>query len=400
MRLHRFLGRIFCLCLVLVLSASGCTSKTAPPDIIVLVNGTLIDGSGSEPLPDSVLVIEGDLIKAVGARSKLSIPAGARTIDLSGAFILPGFINAHVHDAFDKNHLETWAKAGVTTVRDEGLLLTPLLLKNRLALRDQLASNPRFARLVSAGSMISPPDGYGQLFVDSPENARKKVQDEISAGVDLIKISMETGYAGRSGLPLLTDDELAAIVATAHEQGLLVSAHVTQARYLENLIDAGVDDMAHIPYDIVLEETIQRLVAEDIFVVPTLTVLEAYGSLAGASMNLRSFVEAGVPIALGNDYTSVPQNGFDHFDLGMPMHEIERMSQAGMSPMQIIVAATRHAAHVCGLESSLGTLEAGKVADILILSADPLQDLAALTQVHMLIHNGVVIFPEESADPE
>ena len=397
---HLLPRRIFYLYLVLVFCTGGCATKTAFPDIIVLVNGTLIDGSGSEPLPDVVVVIEGDLIIAVGAPSKINIPAGARTIDVSGAFILPGFINAHVHDAFDKERLEAWAKAGVTTVRDEGLLLTSSLLGNRLTWRDQLSSDPRYARLVSAGSMISPPDGYGQLSVKSPENAREKVQDEISAGVDLIKISMESGYAGRSGLPLLSDEELAAIIATAHAQGLLVSAHVTQATYLGNLIEAGVDDMAHIPYDFVPEDTIQRLVAEDIYVVPTLTVLEAYRSLAGGAMNLRSFIEAGVPIALGNDYTLVPQNGFDHFDQGMPMHEIERMSQAGMTPMQIIISATRNAAHVCGLEASLGTLEVGKVADILILNADPLQDIQALIQVRMVIHNGVVIFPEESTNPE
>jgi imidazolonepropionase-like amidohydrolase len=106
---------------------------------------------------------------------------------------------------------------------------------------------------------------------------------------------------------------------------------------------------------------------------------------------LGRFVQAGVKIALGNDYTFIPQNNFDHFDLGMPMHEITRMSEAGMTPMQIIVAATRNAAHVCGLEAELGTLEVGKLADILITNGDPLNDLSALTQVQIVIHGGEII---------
>jgi imidazolonepropionase-like amidohydrolase len=136
---------------------------------------------------------------------------------------------------------------------------------------------------------------------------------------------------------------------------------------------------------------IEKIIDQDIYVVPTLTVFEAYGGLKGSSYNLGRFVKAGVKIALGNDYTFIPQNNFDHFDLGMPMHEINRMSEAGMTPMQIIVAATRNAAHVCGLEAELGTLQVGKLADILIINGDPLNDLSALTQVKMVIHSGEII---------
>jgi imidazolonepropionase-like amidohydrolase len=102
-------------------------------------------------------------------------------------------------------------------------------------------------------------------------------------------------------------------------------------------------------------------------------------------------VAAGGQVALGNDYSSVPQNGFDHFDLGMPMHEITRMREAGMTPMQIVVAGTRTAARVCGLESDLGVLAEGKIADVLVVDGDPLSDLSALARVRLVVHDGVMI---------
>ncbi len=120
-------------------------------------------------------------------------------------------------------------------------------------------------------------------------------------------------------------------------------------------------------------------------------MMDAYGVLHDASRNLRIMNEEGVKIAMGNDYTLVPQNNFDHFELGMPMHEITRMNKAGMTPMQVIIASTKNAAHVCGLESELGTLQVGKQADILIVSADPLNNLSALTLVKMVIHAGEII---------
>jgi imidazolonepropionase-like amidohydrolase len=358
---------------------------------LVLTHGNLIDGTGRDPAIDSTLVIDGDQIIAIGPAAEVSIPAGVEVIDLEGAYLLPGFINAHVHDAYDENRLEAWAQAGVTTVRDEGILSGTGQLTQLMDLRNRLAVSPKYARLVASGYMLSVPGGYGQLDVTSVEDARQQVTTELDAGVDLIKLAMESGYAGVTNLPNFSPPELQAIVTTAHAGGRLVSAHITQAKFLQMLLDAGVDDLAHIPNDFVQEAMISQLVKQDVYVVPTLTVFEAYGGLQGSSDNLKKFVKAGIQIAMGNDYTAIPQNNFDHFDLGMPMHEITRMSEAGMTAMQIIVASTRNAAHVCGLEKKLGALEVGKLADILILDADPLQDLSALTQVKMVIHSGEII---------
>ena len=146
--------------------------------------------------------------------------------------------------------------------------------------------------------------------------------------------------------------------------------------------------------DFVSDALIQQTISDDTYIVTTLTVMEAYGVLAGAQSNLNRFVTAGGKVAMANDYTDIPQNGFDHFELGMPMHEIARMHEAGMSPGQIIVASTMNAAHVCGLGEELGTLEPGKAADVLVVNGDPLQDLDALTDVRLVIHGGTVIRDE------
>lgn len=406
---HRLanLGRIAAL-IALALLEMSCAGRTVPPSIpspaiqehfaaLALVGGTLIDGTGADPVRDAVVLVVGNRIAAVGSRSAIAVPEGAEVLDVTGATILPGFINAHVHDAYDAERLATWARAGVTTVRDEGVL-SGRSLDACLAQRDEWAGDPARARLVSAGYMLCPPDGYGQREVSTAEDAHREVAAALDAGVDLIKFSAEDGYAQWSGLPVFEQHVMNAIVETAHGRGALVTVHVCDARYLPAVLDAGVDDIAHIQYDRVSDSVIQRLVDEDVAVVPTLAVLEAYGALGGAQANLRRFVEAGVTIAMGNDYTAIPQNGFDHFELGMPMHELRRMAEAGMTPMQVIVAATRNGARVCGLESELGTLEPGKTADILVVQGDPLVNLEALLNVRAVIHDGVMIVVDSGTD--
>src|SRR5512143_786659 len=169
--------------LLFILLLADCASPTATPDTLVLVNGTLIDGTGSEPVSNAVLVIQGERIIAAGSKKEVKVPRGANVIDLQGASILPGFINAHVHFAFDEQHLEKWAYGGVTTVRDEAITASGTL-DQLMTWRDKSNQNPQFARLVSADYMMTVPNGYGELFVDSPEEARQKVLEELDGGVD------------------------------------------------------------------------------------------------------------------------------------------------------------------------------------------------------------------------
>lgn len=378
-----------CWLLILALSLAACAAFQSPsePADLVLTGATLIDGTGSEPIPDAVLVIRGQQIVAAGPRRSVTIPPAARVLDLPDAYLLPGFINAHVHFAFDEKNLQAWAYGGVTTVRDEGFT-APGTPQKFMRQRDAFNQDPRNARLVSAGGMITVAGGYGWLFVDSPEDARQKVFAELDSGVDQIKLSMEDGYAGRSNLPKLSEEEIAAILSAAHERGVRVSGHITQARYMEILVQAGVDDIAHIPYDSVLDEVWKEMAARDIYLVPTFTVLHNYGApIPTCVQNLRNFLAHSDKVALGNDYGGGPGK----FELGIPMYEIERMAEAGMTPMQIILAGTRNAAIVSGLDDQTGTLEAGKQADILVLSANPLEDLKNLAAIRMVIHSGVII---------
>ncbi len=378
------------LLLACILFLAGCASPSARQETLVLVNGTVIDGMGAEPMVNAVLVIREERIISVGSREAVDIPRGARVIDLEGATILPGFINAHVHFAFNEENLRAWANGGVTSVRDEAIISSGTL-ENLMTWRDESNQNPQVARLVSAGYMMTVPDGYGGLFVTSPDEARQKVFEELDAGVDLIKISMEDGYAGKSGLPKLTGEEIAAIVSAAHERGVRVSGHVTQAEYLEVLAAAGVDDIAHVPYDVVPDEAWQEMVAKDIYLTPTFTVFRNYGApVTTCVLNLRNFLKHGGQVALGSDYGGGP----GEFELGIPMYEIEQMSQTGMTPMQIIRASTRNAAIVSGIDDQVGTLEAGKIADVLILSGNPLDDLQNLLKIRMVIHNGTIIRDE------
>jgi len=359
---------------------------------LAIINGTLIDGTGAAAVRNAVLAIGRDgKIVAVGRRGDAPIPKETTVIDVEGATILPGFINAHVHDAYSATNLEAWAAAGVTTVRDEAINRQGVTLADLIARRNGEWNQPQHARLVSAGWMITAPGGYGRLAVASAAEARQRVAEELDAGADLIKVAVEDGIAGRTDLPVLSTEALAAAVAAAHEHGKRVSAHVTDARFLQTVVAAGVDDAAHATWDSASVDLLREMISRRIAMVPTLTVFDAYNSLTGAQANVRRFIALGGEVALGSDYTDIPQNDFPHFELGMPMHEIECMAGAGLTAMQIIVAATRNAARVCGLGEELGTLEVGKTADVLVVEGDPLRNLAALTNVRLVIHLGEII---------
>jgi imidazolonepropionase-like amidohydrolase len=377
----------------------GCGSGTAPsgaasstPGLrptLALVNGSLIDGTGAAPVRGAVVLIAGDRIVAAGPAARVEVPAGVETVDVAGATILPGFINAHVHYAFDRANLAAWARGGVTTVRDESASVSQV--SGLKAFRAEAASDPKNAGLISAGTMLAVLGGYGYLYFSSAAAARSDVQAEIGSGVDAVKVALEDGYAGTRGLPKPTPEELRAIVDTAHAAGLPVSGHITQAAYFQPMLDAGVDDIAHLPYDPIAEASLQEMVDRGVYVIPTFTVFRNYGApMDGCVDNLRRIVALGGMVALGNDYGGGP----GEFELGMPMYEIEMMSRAGMTPMQIIEAGTRNGAHVLRRDSDLGTIEPGKLADVLVVGGDPLADLHELSSVRLVVHGGAVIRDE------
>lgn len=387
--------------LALLLLLAGCAGAQVTPVAVsgnlVITNGTIIDGTGAEAIPDGVVVIAGDRITAVGQAADFVLPQDAARIDAQGGTILPGFFNAHVHGGYSEETLRAWAQGGVTTVRDLGDGRDREAL---FAFRDAHRDQPELARLVAVGPWVSVPGGYPMvpwgadgLAVTSADDARVKVAQLLDDGADLIKMMTETGKTFGRAIPVVSPEEALAVVEAAHERGVPVSAHAMDAKDLARALDAGVDDIAHMIWDPLTDELISRMVADDVFWVPTLELYHHIAHDSGndwdqaAIDNLRRFVEAGGQVALGTDY-----DGYGaEFDLGMPMIEIESMAAAGMTPMQIIVAGTASAAHVCNLDAELGTLEAGKVADVIIVDGDPLKDLQALRQTLIVLRNGVVI---------
>ena len=378
-----------------LLSCDKGTGPTVIGSTFAIINCTLIDGTGHAPVPNAAIVVSEGLIVAAGSANSTTIPPEAEVIDVNGATVLPGFINAHVHSGFNRENLKVWAQSGVTTVRD-------LAGPSSFAWKEQIAKDPHCALLVAAGPMISVPNGYPlvpwgnpyMLPVNSPEDAQIKAAWLLDAGADIIKLALESGAAFQRAIPSLTPAQASAAVNAAHQYGTVASAHVLVTSDLARAVEAGVDDIAHMVMDNLPDSLVDVMVDDSLLWIPTLELWHHVGiSLGEAAINnLRKYVQAGGPIALGTDY-----DGYDApFQLGMPVHEMEWMLQAGMSPMQVIVAGTRNAAVACNRLGDLGTLETGKIADILVVDGDPLADIHALANIRYVIHRGVIIRNPES----
>ena len=365
-------------------------------EVIALTGGTVIDATGAEPIGDAVVLISEGKIIAVGPAGDIEIPSGAKTVDVGGCTVLPGFFNAHVHRAYDEAALQRWARGGVTTVRDLGGNADELV-----RFREEHPQTPQMARLVAAGPLITAIGGYPiaqwgghrtALQVATVDEAVAGVAELLDRGAGIIKIALERGdiWQPAERFPVLTSEQALAIVVAAHGRGTVVSAHITSWVDVELALDAGVDDIAHMAGDSEIpDELIARVVEAGTVWVPTLELWhnanERLGAIAVA--NLRRFVEAGGTVALGTDFAGYR----GYFDDGMPIREIRWMREAGMTPMQIIVAATANAARVSNIANQVGTLEAGKVADILVVRGDPLADLETLLDVRLVMREGVII---------
>lgn len=389
---------LFVLCLSSIISFLIICKKSQTPilsnenvsKIIALTNGFLIDGSGSEPISDALIIIENKHIKAVGTASNLDLPAGAKIINIQGSYVLPGLMNTHIHSGYIESNLRQWANNGITTVRDLGNFSNSPA--DGFSIRDVLLSNNKNARLVAAGPLVTTIGGYGSYPVASPADAEIEINGLLDAGADLIKIAIEDNLQGRTW-PMLSMDEIQMIVQTAHNRNKKVSAHISRSKHLDMAIKCGVNDVAHMVVNNLSDSLITLMIQKDMYWVPTLELWKGASELHSvnwditAKNNLRRFVQAGGKVAIGTDFDGY----ITPFDSGMPITEIQLMQEAGMNPMQIIVAGTKHAAHVCDLENELGTIQQGKIADIIVVNDNPLDHIESLLNVHIVIHNGEII---------
>ncbi len=400
-------------------------NSTASPvsgEPLVIANGTIIDGTGGAPISQGTVVIRGNRIVRVGEASAVIIPANAIVIDVSGKTVMPGIINSHVHFGFDPQVRHNFLVDGVTSVCDLGTSLRNMPnFERQFTIYDQPA-----ARGFKAGPMITVPGGYPGTIpgfawhyaTATPQQSQAAVEDLLGQDVDVIKIALEPGPPGHPW-PVLTQGQVRVIVVTAHTHGKLVRAHVRQATMLDRALEAGVDVIEHTPLPFCLETELKQIVQQDalhlgrqpafkaqlarmarqeVILVPTLDPhTRAIANLRGLNPDEREaafnftmeiigyYRSLGGQMALGNDYGNPGVR--DH----LPLREMELLLTAGLTPMEVIMAGTRHAAYVSGHGDELGTLEPGKLADLIVVNGDPLADIGALQQVVIVIKDGQIV---------
>src|SRR6266550_1614026 len=386
----------------------------------------LIDGRGNVISPGTI-VVSGNKIVAIGSKA----PDGANVIDLGDATLLPGLIDAHVHillqgdvttEDYDKQlftesmpyralrasrAVKIGLEHGFTSMRDletEGAMYTDVDVKR--AINNGIIEGPRLfvstrAMSVTGGygpSGYSPEVGYpmGVQIVDGVEGGRKAVREQIAHGADWIKVYADRSYFVQkdgtlSSIPTFNADEMKAIVDEAHRLRHKVAAHAMARPGIENALNAGVDSIEHgISID---NDLLDMMVAKGVYYCPTLTVTEFVAPGRGGvwakipQYHRDSFQRAlrkGVKIAFGTD-----AGGFA-WDALNEAKEFEYETQYGMTPMQAIQTATRGAADLLGMSDQIGTIEAGKLADIVAVPGNPLNDITAMERVGFVMKDGQV----------
>jgi imidazolonepropionase-like amidohydrolase len=393
----------------------------------------LVDGTGAEPLPGQSVVVDGTRISWIGPTDSAPSFAPEGVVECGGRTLLPGLINAHVHLANDGApdlfaqvrddsvpmgtlraavNARLTLESGVTTVRDCGAASSIAIELGR-AVADGLVTGPRIR---AAGRVITMTGGHGYFMgneADGPDDVRRATRQELKAGADFIKV-MATGGVLTSGVDpshtSLTEDELRVVADVAHAAGKRVTTHAIGGEGIKNALRAGIDSIEHGFY--LDDEALELAVAQGTFLVPTLSALagildsgvargipawvvakaerERERSIEGFNAAVRS----GMRIAAGTD-AGTPFNR--HQDMAQ---ELALMVRAGLSPMQAVVAATRHSAENLDLLHAVGTVEVGKLADLLLVDGDPTRDITAVARVVMVLKEGVVHRDDRHAAPQ
>tara|TARA_B100000315_G_scaffold86019_1_gene78855 strand:+ start:964 stop:2196 length:1233 start_codon:yes stop_codon:yes gene_type:complete len=385
----------------------------------VISGANLIDGAGNPLVPNAAVLVNDDgRIEAVGRREEVAIPPGAEVIRAQGMTLLPGLIDCHDHlSSFTYDLMGRWGFAeaqslrhlriarvmeetlltGYTTIRDCGWLDVGF----RQAVDEGLIAGPR---LLVATSPMSPthgtadrssPSGHHQPpspdpglplgIADGVDQVRAKVRELVRGGADVVKV-FQTGF-GRpnhgSKDVAYGPDELQALVDEAHLLGKKVASHAMGGPGLRMSVEAGVDTIEHGPYLDEDPDLIKMMADRGIFLVPTFTVFIFHGEkgTSHAQSEVRDFrrhhvesvqkaLAAGVKVVAGTD-----AGGWVH---GNNAQELQCLVEAGMTPMQALVAGTGWAAECLGLEKETGTLQRGKMADMVVVDGDPSEDITQL----------------------
>jgi len=419
-------------------SAIAASGDAAP---IVIHAGKLLDHPGKPPRgPATIYVRDGRIERVVDGLEEA--PRGARVVDLGGKFVLPGLIDAHVHLDSDKAGVEAQIEAvtlsdpaiayeaaanarktllaGFTTVRnlgdEHGITL---------ALRDATAAGKvPGPRIIDAGNSISATAGHmdetlgyreelaekldRHNLCDGVESCRRAVRLQIRRGVDVIKIGTTGGVNSRIGAGLgaqMFEDEARALVETAHLYGRKVAVHAHGSDGIALALKAGADSIEH--GTLMTEDEVKLFLTTGAYYVPTLSTVNGYTERLARDPNaytpeVRAKIEWRISIT-GKAFRLAHEHGVKiafGTDAGVSMHgrnadEFAAMVKYGMTPAEAIVAATVAGADLLGLSAEIGTIEAGKRADIIAVDGDPLADVTVLKTVAFVMHDGR-IYPDEN----
>jgi imidazolonepropionase-like amidohydrolase len=405
------------------------TPTPAAPKRIAIRAGRLIDGKSDAPIANALILVEGDKIVSVTPGGMP--PAGVALIDLSQSTVLPGFIDTHTHvllngdvtaEDYDVQLLKESIpyrailgarnarialENGFTTLRDletEGAMYADVDVKTAIANGEVPGPRMQVATRAMAPTGMYPLLGYswelkvptGVQYVDGVEGARKAVREQAMYGADWIKYYSDRKYHFEPDGVLhsmvnFTDEEAKAIVDEAHRIGKKVAAHAIGSDGIAAALRAGVDTIEH--GDGLTEPLLDEMVRKGAYWVPTISVgIYVSAGRAGnwpkmAALQRANFpiaMRKGVKIAFGTD-----AGGFDWKDLNQAK-EFEYYVQYGMTPMQSIRSGTKVAAELLGWGDRAGTIEAGKWADIVAVSGDPLKDITELQRVKFVMKAGTV----------
>jgi imidazolonepropionase-like amidohydrolase len=412
----------------LVASLSPLAQTPTGSGVTAIRAGKMFDAKAGKMVESQVILVHDDQIQQVG--SNLPIPQGAKVIDLSKATVMPGFIDAHVHLTMAAGHsgpagltisvprsaligarnARVTLMAGFTTVRNlgaEGF--------SDVALRDAINDGDVIGpRMQVSGPMISITGGHGDNSIlpfeyhatgdgvaDGPEEVRHRVRENIKYGADVIKFAASGGTMSKGDNPLLeaySPEEMQILISEAHRQGRKVATHAHSALAIKDAVRAGVDSVEH---GIFLDdEGIALMKQHGTYLVPTSFPLFWYMDNM-ASMHLPKYTEdkikvilpigkasmsnafkQGVKVALGTDAGVYPH--------GLNGGEFSTMVKLGLTPTQALQAGTVNAADLMGWTDQVGSIEAGKFADIVAVNGDPLADISILEHVDFVMKGGVV----------
>jgi imidazolonepropionase-like amidohydrolase len=385
--------------------------KTENKDMSILIKcGRLIDGRGGVPVDNASILVEGERISEVGRTTEIKAPPGATVIDLTPSTVLPGLMDAHTHlmQQFGEDPNEKYPqpelyemlksvrnmrwdlRCGITTIRNPGersWRAVPI----RHAIEKGIIPGPR---ILTGLRGIRPTHGWGQnaFAFDGVDSLRRAIRENVEAGADLIKIYVSgSHFAGNGTKCYMTPEEIRVCTDEAHRVGLPVVVHCHGGAGVRYCVEAGVNTIEHLT--MMNEEDIELFLKHGTILVATFNPYFHESTLAGrppevaakviqAQENMRKVFpkafKSGIKFTVGTDSRH-----------GNFVFELEMLVQMGLTAMQAISACTRNAAETLGILEKTGTLEPGKLADIIGIPENPLENISRLRDVNFVMKAGV-----------